>query len=244
MPAHTPLSPSPSGRPSLRGWGFGVLTLAMALGVCGMLLFASPAMRVLAKALGIGALALLALGVALLGLGAVRHLRAALTYRPTEYASPRGSVWSTHLLRNLSALQFADMCTALFEQSGFDSRGEPRSDGVDLWLHSRHAPAAAAFARCRYLDTGQVGLYELQALHGVMVLHRLRQASFVTNTTFTAQAQEFSAAHRIQLRDGSGLLSLMARHDEAQQQALRAIARSAGGGRAARRTDATGAADR
>jgi restriction endonuclease Mrr len=56
------------------------------------------------------------------------------------------------------------------------------------------------------------------------VLHGLRRATFITNATFTQQAQSFANAHRILTRDGAGLLTLIERRTVPQQQALMDIA--------------------
>ncbi len=219
--------PSTPGRGRLRRQGFAALALALVFLAAALLLRPSPAMDAAAAALGISGLALLALGVTLLVLHAVLRRQRARAWAHTEIAAPAAvSDWNVHLLQDLTAQQFTALCVALFEQAGFDSRTEARgTDGsIDIWLHSRHTPGPASLARCKYLASGQIGLPELQAVHGAMVLHGLRRATFITNATFTQQAQSFANAHRILTRDGAGLLVLIERRTAPQQQALMEIA--------------------
>jgi restriction system protein len=219
--------PSTPGRGRLRKQGFAALALALVFLAVALLLRPSPAMDAAAAALGVSGLALLALGTTLLVLHAVLRRQRARAWAHTEISTPPAAAdWNVHLLQDLTAQQFTALCVALFEQSGFDSRSEARgADGsIDIWLHSRHTPGPATLARCKYMASGQVGLQELQAIHGAMVLHGLRRATFITNATFTQQAQSFAGAHRILTRDGAGLLTLIERRTGPQQQALLDIA--------------------
>lgn len=224
MPDHPPTP----GRGRLRRQGYLALALALVFLAAALLLRPSPGMDAAATALGASGLALLVLGIVLLVLHAVLRRQTARAWAHTEVsvAPSAPSDWNVHLLQDLSARQFTALCVALFEQGGFDSRTEPRGvDGsIDIWLHSRHTPGPATLARCKYLAAGQIGVQELQAVHGAMVLHGLRRATFITNATFTQQAQSFANAHRILTRDGAGLLTLIERRSVPQQQALLDIA--------------------
>lgn len=57
-----------------------------------------------------------------------------------------------------------------------------------------------------------------------MAAHEVKRGQFATTSTFTAQALEFAQGNGIALLDVNGILGLISKRTEAEQQALLAVA--------------------
>jgi len=65
---------------------------------------------------------------------------------------------------------------------------------------------------------------EMREFLGVMTANKLRNGTFVTSSTFTADALAFAADNGIQAQDGAALLKLIGQRTPEQQAALLAVA--------------------
>ena len=64
----------------------------------------------------------------------------------------------------------------------------------------------------------------MREFRGVMASHQLQSGTYVTSSTFTADAAAFAKANGIQLQDGAALLKQIGQRTPEQQAALLAVA--------------------
>jgi restriction system protein len=94
---------------------------------------------------------------------------------------------------------------------------------VDIWLESQHMDQPR-IVQCKHWQGKPVGVKEMREFLGVMTANKLRHGTFVTSSTFTADALAFAADNGIQLQDGPALLKLIGQRTPEQQAALLAVA--------------------
>lgn len=139
----------------------------------------------------------------------------------------RPTAWSAAVFDQIEWRRFEAVIEVLFAQAGFETRSQTHGadGGVDIWLHSKHQPGApVSVVQCKHWAGKQVGVDKVRELRGVMAAHKVKRGQFATTSTFTAQAVEFAQGNGIALLDVNGILGLIAKRTEAEQQALLAVA--------------------
>jgi restriction system protein len=117
--------------------------------------------------------------------------------------------WTPELLRHLEWRRFEELCTAYFESLGFTTRvTRSRPDGAaEIAMRVEGSDAASVLAHCRAWSAYPIGLKPLQELFAAMTPAGAGEAVLVTSGRFTQPATEFAAKHKIQLIDGTRLLT-------------------------------------
>jgi restriction system protein len=133
--------------------------------------------------------------------------------------------WTHQVLDEIGGRRFEAVCERLFAQGGFETRVQSLGGeaGIVLGLQSRNSPGAAAVVQCTH-SRKQVGTQELDEFFGLMAERKFKRGTFVTNATFTPEAQQFAKAHGINAMDRHRLLELIAKRTPQQQQLLLEIA--------------------
>ena len=133
--------------------------------------------------------------------------------------------WGPGLLAAIEWRRFEALCEAFYAQAGLVTRSQTHGadGGVDIWLQSRHMDVPR-IVQCKHWQTRPVGVKELREFFGVMASHQLQHGTYVTSSTFTADAAAFAKANRIQLQDGAALLKLIGQRTPEEQAALLAVA--------------------
>jgi restriction system protein len=223
-----------------KGWA------AIVVGI--MLLVVVPAfMRgqiatALGQALRPAGWAALLIGATLLGLHFIARRRAfppaevrrepALAPVPTQASSPvEGAArrqehsWSPAVLAAIEWRRFEALCEAFYAQAGLQTRSQSHGadGGVDIWLQSRHMDAPR-IVQCKHWQGKPVGVKEMREFLGVMASHQLKHGTYVTSSTFTADAAAFAKVNGIQTQDGAALLKEIGQRTAEQQAALLAVA--------------------
>lgn len=147
----------------------------------------------------------------------------------TETAAPvpdLPTAWSPRVFELIEWRRFETVCETLFRQAGFETRSHSygADGGVDIWLHSSHAPKPVAVVQCKHWKNRPVPVEQVRAFLGVMAAHGLKRGTFATSSTFTADALAFGRANGINLQDGDGLLALIKSRSESQQTELLGVA--------------------
>lgn len=171
-----------------------------------------------------------------LGAGGLMLGYYALFQRQTSRSSPPpapavtrpapATQWGPTVLQAVEWQQFEAVCTALLAQAGFSPRALPRNNGqgVDIWLHSRHADGPVGVLRCKQSPGQPVPPQALRGLQHTMAARGLRRGTFATASTLEPAARDFARQHGIHVLEGPGLLQLIAKRTPDEQQALLAIA--------------------
>lgn len=134
------------------------------------------------------------------------------------------SLWSPAVLHAIEWRRFEALCEALYAQAGFTTRSQSHGadGGVDIWLQSRHSDVPR-IVQCKHWQ-GKVGVKEMREFLGVMASHQLKSGTYVTSSTFSAEAAAFAKANGIHAQDGAALLRLIGQRTPEQQAALLAVA--------------------
>ncbi len=135
-------------------------------------------------------------------------------------------VWSKQVFADIEWRRFEAVCERLFAQSGLktESQSHGSDGGVDVWMYSDHAVGPVSIAQCKHFRTREVDVKLMREFFGVMTSHKLQRGTFVTTSTFTAEAQKFANQNGINAMDGDKLLKLIATRTPAQQNELLDIA--------------------
>lgn len=152
--------------------------------------------------------------------------------RLTEARSPSSSrvtptSWSPAVFDVIEWRRFEALVEALFAQAGFETKSQSHGadEGIDIWLYSRNNPGApVSVVQCKHWQGKRVGVDKVRELRGVMAAKNVTRGQFATTSTFTDDAVAFAKANGINLLDVQGLLGLIAKRTEEQQQALLAVA--------------------
>ncbi|MCY1226029.1 Restriction endonuclease [compost metagenome] len=135
------------------------------------------------------------------------------------------SQWSPAVLHAIEWRRFEALCEALYAQAGFTTRSQSHGadGGVDIWLQSRHSDMPR-IVQCKHWQSKAVGVKEMREFFGVMASHQLKSGTYVTSSTFSAEAAAFAKANGIHAQDGAALLRLIGQRTPEQQAALLAVA--------------------
>jgi restriction system protein len=135
------------------------------------------------------------------------------------------SAWTRQVFADIEWRRFEAVCEHLFAQAGFEAKTQSHGadGGVDIWLYSRNAMGPAAVVQCKHW-TKTVGVKEVREFFGVMASKGLKHGTFATSSSFTTAAVDFAKENGISPLDGEGLLALIARRTEKEQQDLLSVA--------------------
>lgn len=133
--------------------------------------------------------------------------------------------WNPAVLADIEWRRFEAVCEAFYAQAGLTTRSQSHGadGGVDIWLESQHMDQPR-IVQCKHWQGKPVGVKEMREFLGVMTANKLRHGTFVTSSTFTADALAFAADNGIHLQDGAALLKLIGQRTPDQQAALLAVA--------------------
>ncbi|MGF6347978.1 restriction endonuclease [Variovorax sp. W2I14] len=133
--------------------------------------------------------------------------------------------WSPAVLAAIEWRRFEALCEALYAQAGFTTRSQSHGadGGIDIWLHSKHSDVPR-IVQCKHWRSKPVGVKEMREFLGVMASHQLKTGTYVTSSTFSADAAAFAKANGIHAQDGAALLKLIGQRTPEQQAALLAVA--------------------
>jgi restriction system protein len=147
--------------------------------------------------------------------------------RPSAPASApqRERAWSPAVLAAIEWRRFEAVCEALYAQAGFTTRSQSHGadGGVDIWLHSKHSDVPR-IVQCKHWRSKPVGVKEMREFFGVMASRQLKSGTYVTSSTFSAEAAAFAKENGIHAQDGAGLLKVIGQRTPEQQAALLAVA--------------------
>ncbi|CAN5840561.1 hypothetical protein BH11PSE13_BH11PSE13_16340 [soil metagenome] len=137
----------------------------------------------------------------------------------------RQEQWSPAVFAAIEWRRFEAVCETFFAQAGLATRSQSHGadGGVDIWLQSKHMDAPR-IVQCKHWQGKPVGVKEVREFRGVMASHQLQSGTYVTSSTFTADAIAFAKANGISLQDGAALLKQINLRTPEQQAALLAVA--------------------
>jgi restriction system protein len=138
----------------------------------------------------------------------------------------RSNSWNKQVFADIEWRRFEAVCERLFAQSGFKTKSQSHGadGGVDVWMYSAHAEGPVSIAQCKHFRSKEVDVKLIREFFGVMSSHKLQRGTFVTTSTFTADAQKFANENGINALDGDKLLKLIATRTPEQQKELLDIA--------------------
>lgn len=144
---------------------------------------------------------------------------------PSESVPRHERSWSPAVLAAIEWRRFEAVCEALYAQAGFTTRSQSHGadGGVDIWLQSRHSDVPR-IVQCKHWQSKAVGVKEMREFFGVMASHQLKSGTYVTSSTFSAEAAAFAKENGIHAQDGAALLKVIGQRTPEQQAALLAVA--------------------
>ena len=153
-------------------------------------------------------------------------LLAATPEQTTTITSERSVAWNKQVFADIEWRRFEAVCERLFAQSGFKTKSQSHGadGGVDVWMYSAHAEGPVSIAQCKHFRSKEVDVKLIREFFGVMSSHKLQRGTFVTTSTFTADAQKFANENGINALDGDKLLKLITTRTPEQQKELLDIA--------------------
>jgi restriction system protein len=143
-----------------------------------------------------------------------------------KISTERSASWNKQVFTDIEWRRFEAVCERLFAQSGFKTKSQSHGadGGVDVWMYSAHAEGPVSIAQCKHFRSKEVDVKLIREFFGVMSSHKLQRGTFVTTSTFTADAQKFANENGINALDGDKLLKLITTRTAEQQQELLDIA--------------------
>lgn len=149
-----------------------------------------------------------------------------LSTEPTLDNQTPSTTWNKQVFVDIEWRRFEAVCERLFAQGGFTTKSQSHGadGGVDIWMYSAHAEGPVSIAQCKHFKSKEVDVKLIREFFGVMTSHKLQRGTFVTTSTFTADAQKFANENSINILDGDKLLKLIASRTPEQQKELLDIA--------------------
>ena len=153
-------------------------------------------------------------------------LSAATPEQTKTISTERSASWNKQVFADIEWRRFEAVCERLFAQSGFKTKSQSHGadGGVDIWMYSAHAEGPVSIAQCKHFRSKEVDVKLIREFFGVMSSHKLQRGTFVTTSTFTADAQKFANENGINALDGDKLLKLITTRTLEQQKELLDIA--------------------
>ena len=153
-------------------------------------------------------------------------LLAATPEQTPTISTERSVSWNKQVFADIEWRRFEAVCERLFAQSGFKTKSQSHGadGGVDVWMYSAHAEGPVSIAQCKHFRSKEVDVKLIREFFGVMSSHKLQRGTFVTTSTFTADAQKFANENGINALDGDKLLKLIITRTPEQQKELLDIA--------------------
>ena len=131
--------------------------------------------------------------------------------------------WTAELLAELEWKRFEEICADYFEIIGFKPKIQKYGPdgGIDISLFWRDSPKPVAIAQCKaWTTTYKVGVKDVRELFGVMISEGVKEAFFLTSSSFTREAERFVVEKKLTLVDGRQLLRRIKELPEEQQKTL------------------------
>ena len=153
-------------------------------------------------------------------------LLAATPEQTSTISTERSVSWNKQVFEDIEWRRFEAVCERLFAQNGFKTKSQSHGadGGVDVWMYSAHAEGPVSIAQCKHFRSKEVDVKLIREFFGIMSSHKLQRGTFVTTSTFTADAQKFANENGINALDGDKLLKLIASRTAEQQKELLDIA--------------------
>lgn len=147
---------------------------------------------------------------------------------PATPAEPLPTAWSPRVFELMEWRRFEAVCEALLIPAGLQARHQP-PDGTGraraaIWLHAPGADQPEAVMQCKHWRDRPIPVERIRAFIGVMAAHGVAHGSFVTSSSFTADALALGLSHGMELHDGAGLIRLIQARPAQEQAALLALA--------------------
>jgi len=128
--------------------------------------------------------------------------------------------WSKDLIDSLEWKRFEDLCTGYFIEKGYEAK--PTFDGPDggIDIHLFKETKAFAIVQCKAWSNRNIGVKPIREFFGVMISEESPAGIFITTTSYTKEAKEFSVGKKLKLISGDTLLRLIQDLPENKQQRL------------------------
>ncbi|RLL52209.1 hypothetical protein D8Y20_07320 [Mariprofundus sp. EBB-1] len=129
--------------------------------------------------------------------------------RVESESKPAG--WSLELLQSIEWKRFEELCEAVFNEINLLARNTQlgADGGIDIELYDKKSPKnLLAIAQCKAWSN-PVGVKHIREFYGVMAASRISKGYFVTTSSFTVDAIEFSKKSKVTLIDGGTVLKLI-----------------------------------
>ena len=116
--------------------------------------------------------------------------------------------WSQELLSNLEWKRFEEVVCKYYELLGYRSEVTRMGadGGVDVLLYQQGAETPVVFIQCKSWSQ-KIGVKAVRELYGVMAAEEIPYGVFATTSAYTQEAINWVDGKRLQLLDGSDLVS-------------------------------------
>jgi len=124
--------------------------------------------------------------------------------------------WSLELLLSLEWKRFEEVCREYLIAKGYDARltKNGADGGIDIKVYKNNQ--VASLIQCKAW-VWKIGVKEIRELYGIMASEQVSEGIFITTSTFSHDAIDFSQNKKITLVDGKGLMSRIETLSEDQQ---------------------------
>jgi restriction system protein len=133
-------------------------------------------------------------------------------------------VWSKQVFADIEWRRFEAVSEAFIAQGGFKTKSKSHGPdgGVDVWMYSANADGPVSIAQCKHFrGRDQVSAEQMRAFFGVMNAEKVSRGTFITSSTYTAEAQKFANQNNIHFMDGDKFLKqILSRTPEQQKELL------------------------
>ncbi|MDP1614533.1 MAG: restriction endonuclease [Methylococcales bacterium] len=138
--------------------------------------------------------------------------------------------WSKAFLMSIEWKLFEDVCMEYLRIKNCDANvtNIGKDGGIDLKI-TDNAGNVIAIGQCKaWSEKNQVNVKEVRELYGIMAAEKVRHGIYITTSSFTKDAQEFSINKPLLLINGDDFIKNIMELDEASRTRLDKIARVSG----------------
>lgn len=138
-------------------------------------------------------------------LAAVRGTRGK---RSKATARPQPGAWNVQLLRELDWQRFEDLCSAYFEDIGYEVRAARSGDGekLQLALFPEKRAKPALLVHCAARTAGPADVMQARELLSAMADAGVSEGFLIARAGFSEDAHDFAAVQRIRLLDAESFV--------------------------------------
>lgn len=113
--------------------------------------------------------------------------------------------WTLELLLSLEWKRFEEVCRNYFIDTGFNARltRSGADGGVDIQIYENNC--IVCLIQCKAW-TWKINVKEIRELYGIMASEKIANSIFITTSSYTKDALEFSQEKNIRLWDGNELI--------------------------------------